>query len=75
MLMGAGLTVDGAGAMVVANDTKFAKKRRFRKLAVGNKKVVEAERRERRGGEGDTPLRGGGGVDINVGLAMDADLY
>ena len=61
MLMGAGLTVDGAGAMVVANDTKLADKRRFRKLAVGNKKVVEAERRERRGGEGDTPLRGGVG--------------
>ena len=65
--------MDGDGVMVVVNDTNFGEKGRFRKLAVGNKKGTDAEGRERRGGEGDSPYMGGGGG--GDGIAMDADLY
>ena len=49
-MLGAGLTIDGYGVMVGANKATFGKKRRFGKLAVGDKKGEEAEGRERRGG-------------------------
>ena len=42
------------------NNAKFGEKRRFEKLAVGNKKVEQAERRERREGKGGRTLDGGG---------------
>ena len=58
-MLGARLTVDGYGVMVGANEETFGEKRRFGKLAVGDKKGEEAEGRERRGG----------------GLAMDANFY
>ena len=44
-MLGAGTTVDGYRVMVGANDNKFDEKRRFRKMAVGDKKGKEAEGR------------------------------
>ena len=58
--MGAGLTVDEGRVMRGENNAKFGEKRRFEKLAVGDKKGEEAERRERREGEGGRTLDGGG---------------
>ena len=46
--------------MVGANDAKISNKRRFRMMAVGDKKGEEAEGRERRGGEGGRTLKGEG---------------
>ena len=67
--------MEGDGVMVGVNGAKFDEKRRFGKLAVGNKKGKEAEGRERRGGEGGRTLEGGGRGAGNDGLAMEANLY
>ena len=43
--MGAGLTVEEGRVMRGENNAKFGKKRRLEKLAVGDKKGEEADRR------------------------------
>ena len=58
--MGAGLTVDEGRVLRGENNAKFGEKKRFEKLAVGDKKGEEAERRERREGGGGRTLNGGG---------------
>ena len=58
--MGAGLTLDKGRGMRRENNSKFGKKRSFEKLAVGDKKGEEVERREIREGGGGRTLDGGG---------------
>ena len=62
-MLGAGINVNWDGVMVGEENAKFDEKRRFGKLAVGDKKGKDAEGRERRGGH--KPSRGRGGETVS----------